>query len=141
VEVRSRTGLRTDPVGKVECTDFGDTLLRPGRWQDAVREVSLTAEHRLHAIRVGNPREGHLLSTSTIADFIADVRDAYDFTVFDTSSFPAVSDALVLASMADHVLAVIRLEHTLRGPASDNARQLLATSAEYALILNEARAV
>jgi Mrp family chromosome partitioning ATPase len=73
-------------------------------------------------------------------DFVAQARTVYDFVLLDSTSFPGLSDALVLMPFADCVLSVIRLEHTQRRLAVENIHRVASTAPTYGVIVNDARA-
>jgi Mrp family chromosome partitioning ATPase len=87
----------------------------------------------------GGPASAELLLTPTMRQFVTDARASYDFVILDSTSFPGLSDALVLMPLADCVLSVIRLEHTHRKLAAENVQRLSATAAPYGVILNDVR--
>jgi Mrp family chromosome partitioning ATPase len=70
-------------------------------------------------------------------EFIDEARLGYDFVLLDAPSYPVMSDALILAAMADWVLNVVRPQHTTRRLAAENARWLSAGATPYAFVLND----
>jgi len=135
----SQEGRRAEAPVVAQGTNGGVALSCLEAWREKVQNINVTADHPLHALRVAAAPGTDLLSTTTMLTFVEDVRKLYEFIIFDVPAYPAVSDALVLSDIADCVLAVLRLEHTSRALAAENARQLSSMSARYGPILNGSR--
>jgi len=83
-----------------------------------------------------NPLE--LLSTQRFADILAELSEQYDRIVIDSPPVQAVSDALVLAQLANAVLYVIKGDSTPRAAAIRGVGQLLQSGAPLTgVILNQ----
>jgi len=101
-------------------------------------------------VRVAEPADGfcrlpsggsappELLSSQRMLDLVNEARVRFDFILIDAPSFPMYSDALVLASSADTVLSVLRLQTTPRKAAMEHVSQLAASAASFAVIVNNA---
>ncbi|HET7539017.1 MAG TPA: GNVR domain-containing protein [Polyangiaceae bacterium] len=112
----------------------------------------LTGEYIWHevAFRVSEPAQGfcnlpsggtaspELLSSQRMIDLVNEAKERFDFILIDAPSFPIYSDALVLASISDIVLSVLRLRTTLRKAASEHVIQLAASASSFAVIANNA---
>jgi tyrosine-protein kinase Etk/Wzc len=135
------TGLRRDPPGDSDDGagegGLGDVLRDRQEWRDVAREVRLTDGCVFHMIQGGGEDSTDLLASPAMLDFLDEVRGAYDFVLLEAPSYPAVSDTLVLSTLADYVVDVIRIEHTSRALATDNVRQLSASTSNYGLLLND----
>lgn len=112
----------------------------------------LTGEYIWHevAVRVEAPASGfcrllaggsappELLSSQRMVDLLSEARERFDFILIDSPSFPKYSDALVIASLADTVLSVLRLQTTRRKAALEHVSQLAASASSFAVIVNNA---
>jgi tyrosine-protein kinase Etk/Wzc len=134
------TDLRDDEedLDAMPGKDLGAVLQGRDSWRNVTQEVTVSHSCQFQIIR-GGAASAELLLTPAMRDFIAEARTTYDFVLLDSPSFPGLSDALVLASLADCVLSVIRLEHTHRKPAAENVQRLSASAGTYGLILNDVR--
>jgi tyrosine-protein kinase Etk/Wzc len=104
-------------------------------WRDVVRAVPVSVG-QFDSIIAGGMAPVELLSSARMLVFLTEARTVYDFVLLDTPSYPLVSDALILASSADCVLSVLRLEHTPRRLAAEHILKLSSQAATYALVLN-----
>jgi tyrosine-protein kinase Etk/Wzc len=132
-----------DGVGRSRDDDTGGRDLRAvlkgwEPWRNVVQAVTVPSGCSFHVMH-GGPASAELLLTPTMRQFVTDARTSYDFVILDSTSFPGLSDALVLMPLADCVLSVIRLEHTHRKLAAENVQRLSATAAPYGVILNDVR--
>jgi len=110
-------------------------------WRAAVRSVSVSEACRFDVIRGGGAHAlGDLVSSTSMRDFVAEARRTYDFVIFDAPSYPAFSDALVLSSLADCVLSVVRPRHTSKRLAAENARRLSGGAGQFGIVINAVRA-
>jgi len=112
--------------------------------------AALTGEYSWHDVmlRVSEPGEGfswlpsggmaspELLSSPRMVDVLNEARGRFDFILIDSPSFPSYSDSLVLASLADTVLSVLRLQTTRRKAAIEHVSQLAASASSFAVIVN-----
>jgi succinoglycan biosynthesis transport protein ExoP len=101
---------------------LSDILLGNARWRDCIRTVADIIMGRfemedimaspgldnLHIIESGaipaNPSE--LLSTPAMAQFLSEVREAYDIVLIDTPPVLPVTDSAIVASQVDGVILV-----------------------------------
>jgi tyrosine-protein kinase Etk/Wzc len=91
-------------------------------WRDAVRPIS-GQFGEFFSIGAGRPTPGEL-SGERMARFLMEARSRYDYVLIDGPSFPLVADPLVLAPLADEVVSVMRLRHTLRADAVEHVQKL-----------------
>jgi tyrosine-protein kinase Etk/Wzc len=140
VDANLRQGVLPGEGNPPECGDLTSILEGRDAWREVVRQVNVTPEGPFHVIRSGGPASSELLSGVSMRNFITDARGCYDFVLVDAPSYPVVSDALVLASMADCILSVVRPQHTSKKQASENIRRLWVGGVVYGLVLNDVRA-
>jgi hypothetical protein len=79
-----------------------------------------------------------LLTTSKFAELIDDVRHSFDFILIDSSSYPAVSDALVLSQLADVTFSLVRIQQTPRTLTAEHLNELAAHTTDLAVVINDA---
>jgi len=85
---------------------------------------------------VANPAD--LLNSERMREFIAQLRNEYDFIVLDASPLLPVIDAAVLARLADKILMIVEWSRTPRNSAIDALKLLLPESRRIAgVILNK----
>ncbi|MDD9947793.1 MAG: AAA family ATPase [Myxococcales bacterium] len=125
----------------------GQTL-RPGlngmltgqhTWREATRQVHLSLGH-FDSISAGVGANVELLSSGALSKFLIDARSRYDFIIVDCPPYPLVSDALILAHLADFVLSVVRLSHTPRRMAEEHFRGLLGFAHRHGVVINNSEA-
>ena len=106
-------------------------------WRDSVRSVCFSSG-AFDALSVGASPRPELLSDPRLASLLVAVRSHYDFVVLDSPSFPAVSDPLVLAPLADYVVSVVRLGSTSRRTAEEHLSGMFAVARGHSVIVNNA---
>jgi Mrp family chromosome partitioning ATPase len=109
------------------------------RGRGVVTTVAVPDGDAFYSIPSGSVGSTDLLSSQAMSSFIEEARGAYDFVVMEAPSYPALSDTLVLSTMADCVVAVVRLEHTSRALAVDMLRQLSSSCSKLGVVLNDVR--
>jgi capsular exopolysaccharide synthesis family protein len=83
------------------------------------------------------PNPPELLGSDRFKRFLAEARDAYDWVLIDSPPAASLSDATLLAGLADVVLLVIRHNHTDRDLVGRTLQQLRRVGANVAgAILN-----
>jgi Mrp family chromosome partitioning ATPase len=87
-------------------------------------------------LTAGARGSAELLSENYFSTFLVNARSFYDFIVLDCSSYPLVSDSLMLAPVSDFVLSVLRLGNTPRKLAEEHLAGLLMVARSYALVVN-----
>lgn len=113
-----------------------DVLRGEHDWVDAVRTVKAGAG-QFYVVGSGGTGPAELLSSRRMAELIDDARGRCDFVLVDAPSFPAVSDGLVLSSLVDSVLSVVRLGNTRRKLALEHLRGLTSPGRPLALVVND----
>ena len=74
--------------------------------------------------RHNTPNSAEVLSSNTMHEFVTSLAQAYDLVLMDSPPLMAISDARVLAQLADYIVFLVRWERTPRAIAL-NALQLL----------------
>jgi tyrosine-protein kinase Etk/Wzc len=133
--LRPRLKAGENPVAEGKA--FADVLQGRERWQNVTERIAVLGEWPLDVIRGGSGESTDILSSGAMLRFVAEAREAYDFVLLEAPSYPAVADTLVLAEMADCVVAVLRIEHTSRALAIDSLNQLAGTARYHGLVLND----
>ncbi len=104
-------------------------------WESAVLPMKAAAGH-FYVLPAGGTAPAELLSSRRMVELIADARQRCDFVIIDAPAFPEVSDALVLSSLVDATLSVIRLGNTPRRTALEHLRGLREAGPVHAVILS-----
>ncbi|MET0286490.1 MAG: GNVR domain-containing protein, partial [Polyangiales bacterium] len=109
-------------------------------WRDAVRPVA-GQFGEFFSVGAGRPTPGEL-SGERMARFLMEARSRYDYVLIDGPSFPLVADPLVLAPLADQVVSVMRLRHTLRADAVEHVQKLAPIAHRgLSIVVNDAAPV
>ena len=93
----------------------------------SVEQVALRSEpSSLRVVASGSmpPNPAELLGSEQMAKFLHDLREITDYIVIDTPPVLAVSDALILARLADGVIVVADAASTTRGALVQTREQL-----------------
>lgn len=132
---QSHSRLLGNSVGE----DLRSVLAGASDWRDVARPV-VVSTGEFHSIDAGGGAPAELLSSERMLRFLGEAKRTYDFVLLDSPSYPLVSDALVLATAADCVLSVVRLDHTPQKLAVEHVARLSRTAPSYALVVNDAQA-
>lgn len=119
--------FRRPAVGNVFASPNGVGLSNVLIGQKTLSDVCLSTQlPNLDVVASGPipPNPGELLSSPQMQDFIAEAAEKYDQVIFDSPPVLLVSDALVLASLVDGVILVVRAHQSSRGVVN-RARELL----------------
>lgn len=116
---------------------LSSVLTRQCDWLSATRPIS-TAYGDFYSMTAGHAAPAELLSSESLASFLAQAKSRFDFVIIDAASFPLVSDALVLSAHADCVVSVVRLQHTPKKLAAQHVRKMADHALEYGVIVNGA---
>jgi tyrosine-protein kinase Etk/Wzc len=108
-----------------------------GQWQANLTRVVL-ASGSFHVLPSGGPDAPEILTTQNVGDLLGDFRGSFDFVLIDSPSFPAASDALVLAQLADVTFSLVRVERTPRTLTAEHLNELASHAADVALVINDA---
>lgn len=102
----------------------------------ALEDVLVTSEDTRGVdyvpVAAGAPNPADVLGSRSMRDLLARLRETYDLIVLDSPPTMAVSDATVLATMADTTLFVVRWEKTARQAATGGLRSILEVGAPVA---------
>lgn len=104
-------------------------------WRDAVQPVSFSLGE-FYSLGAGKLGPAELLSGDRMVRLIEETRTRFDYVLIDSASFPLVVDALVLGRLADCVLSVVRVGHSLRPVAHEHVRTLSAACRAYGVVVN-----
>lgn len=99
--------------------------------EDIIVEDPLTGAHTILALP-GTPNPPELLNSTHMRALLDKLSRSYDTIVIDSPALTEVSDALVLAHLADATVFVVQWESTPRHIAIESYRHLLAASAKIA---------
>jgi capsular exopolysaccharide synthesis family protein len=99
--------------------------------EDIIVEDPLTGVHAILAAP-GTPNPPELLNSTHMRALLDKLSRSYDTIVIDSPALSEVSDALVLAHLADATVYVVQWESTPRHIAIESYKHLLAASARIA---------
>lgn len=89
-------------------------LFRENNWEDIVQESDVDGLHLMTSGAIPpNPTE--ILSSQRMRELVAEWREAYDVVLFDTPPLAAVTDGLILSSLCDGVILVVKSGKTKIG--------------------------
>jgi len=109
---------------------LSNVLVGNAKASDAVRKGGTTNLWVLAAGRIP-PNPAELLGSKRFQDFLATLRDHFEWVILDTPPVMAVSDGQILAHQATGVLFVVGAEMTSRGAARTALDQLDGAKARY----------
>jgi tyrosine-protein kinase Etk/Wzc len=115
---------------------LSDVLRGEEGWGNVVVPITVGLG-QFYALASGGDGPPELLSSRRMAELMEDVRKRCDVVLLDAPSFPAASDALVLAELVDTVLSVIRVGSTPRKLAFEHLRALRGRAAAQVVVLND----
>jgi tyrosine-protein kinase Etk/Wzc len=128
---------RNPPASPGSETGLSTVLRGDSGWRGCLTHVAL-AHCSFQFLPAGGPDWPELLTTTATADLIAELRKSFDFILIDSPSFPAASDALVLAQLADVTFSLVRVQRTPRGLTAEHLNGLVAHTTDLAVIVNDA---
>ncbi|MEW6638554.1 MAG: CpsD/CapB family tyrosine-protein kinase [Actinomycetota bacterium] len=104
-----------------------DVLVGQRELQDVWHEPLLG----LKVLTVGSipPNPAELLSSRRFTEFVAGVREDFDYVLIDAPPVGLVSDPAILATQSDGVLLVVDAQNTRRGAVRESMRSLEAVGA------------
>lgn len=105
-------------------------------WTSAL-ELVKSELGQFYFMPAAGPAPVELLSSKAMSSLLDETRKRCDFVLLDAPTFPAVSDALVLATQVDGVMSVLRPGHTERRAATEHLRALQAAAPVHAVLLND----
>ncbi|MGF1677801.1 MAG: polysaccharide biosynthesis tyrosine autokinase [Candidatus Methylacidiphilales bacterium] len=111
VDADLRKGLLNEDFGVSSSPGLAEMLEQKMHWTETLQE---TGYPNLHFIARGHARShiGELLIGPTAELFLKEIRDNYDFMIFDTPPILAADDTPSLAPKIDGTLMVMRSAHT-----------------------------
>jgi capsular exopolysaccharide synthesis family protein len=80
---------------------------------------------------VAPPNPAELLASHRFKDFLATLEEHFDWVIIDSPPVMAVTDASVIAHVAQGVIYVVRCEHTNKHTASTALEQLESAKAKF----------
>ncbi len=107
---------------------LSNVLTGDARYDDTVFQVENSG---LSAVAAGHipPNPAELLGSKRFKDLLDGLKSRFDWVIVDTPPVMAVTDAPVVAHVADGVVFVVGSEMTSRGVARTAVEQLLASNA------------
>lgn len=117
-------------------TDF---LAAPQPFMNWRAYLKTAGSENLHVITCGPipPNPPELLGSERFKRFLEEARESYDWVLIDSPPAASLSDATLLAGLADMVLLVIRHNHTDRDLVGRTVQQLRRVGANVAgVVLN-----
>lgn len=128
------TGSRASDVVQ---HDLRSVLSGQCSWKDAA--VLVLGARSIYSLGVSEETDAELLSGNNLKLMLDEARLECDYVILDAPSYPLVSDALLMAPVADVVLSVIRPEHTPRRLATAHVDRLRDASNIHAVVVNDSR--
>jgi tyrosine-protein kinase Etk/Wzc len=107
-----------------------------GDWTGTL-ELVKTELGQFYFMPAGGPAPAELLSSKAMSGLLDEARKRCDFVLLDAPAFPAVSDALVLSTLVDVVMSVLRPGQTDRRAASEHLQALKASAPVCTVVLND----
>lgn len=101
--------------------------------------VQLEPQSGLHFIsaRADTPNSAEILGSNAMRRFISALADSYDVVFLDTPPVMAVSDARVVAQLADYIIFLVRWERTPRELAVNAVRLLRDLRKHVGVVLSQ----
>jgi len=124
-------------LGLAEGLGLSSLILGEGRLEQAIRRTELP---NLHALTCGPipPNPAELLHTEAFAALFKRMVEGFDRVVIDSPPVSAVSDALVLSTLVDGTVLVVKAGHTTRDAARRAVRSLADVKARLlGAVLND----
>jgi capsular exopolysaccharide synthesis family protein len=115
-------------------------LFKENRWQDIMQETDV---ENLSLMTSGSiaPNPTELLSSQRMQELVEELRGRFDIVLFDTPPLAAVTDGLILSSVCDGVILVVRSGKTKTNLARKVLGQLeFAKAKVLGAVLNNKKA-
>jgi capsular exopolysaccharide synthesis family protein len=87
--------------------------------------------------RVNTPNSAEILDSQAMGRFIETLSADYDCVILDTPPVMAVSDARIVAQMADYIVFLVRWERTARELAVNSLRMIKDTRRQVGVVLSQ----
>jgi capsular exopolysaccharide synthesis family protein len=126
-------------LGLTRDNGLTDFLAAPQPFMNWRAYLKSTGSENLQVVTCGPipPNPPELLGSERFKRFLAEAREAYDWVLLDSPPAVSLSDATLLAGLADLVLLVVRHNHTDRDVVARTLQQLRRVGANVAgVILN-----
>lgn len=117
--------------------DLCSVLTGECSWHEAARPIYGT-QRAIYSLNVERTAPAELLSSTNLRPFLNGVRRDCDYIILDSPAFPLVSDALVMASVADATLSIIRPAHTPKKLALEHVDRIKVAANIHAVVVNDA---
>jgi len=101
-------------------------------------QIVKSGKLNFNLLRAGQSKANSVesLNISQLRVLLTALREEFDFVILDAPALPLVSDALVLATFADLILSVVRVEHTPRRDFAAHCELLNGTNCLYGIVIN-----
>jgi capsular exopolysaccharide synthesis family protein len=117
-----------------------DVLLREYDLQGVYQEPLPSLDLKVLTVGPIPPNPAELLSSRQLSEFLANVREQFDYVLIDSSPMGLVSDPAVLATQADGVLLTLDARRTRKRDVRHAVRSLRAVGANVlGTVMNNAR--
>lgn len=97
--------------GQERAGGFSEVLAGTLSWKEALRETEVPTLHILSTGALPN-RPGELLIGGITKAFVKEVREKYDYIIFDCPPLTAIDDTFALVGHADGIMFVVRAGQT-----------------------------
>lgn len=129
VDADLRKGTLTKDLGLKPEKGLADILCDGANAEDALLSIGIDNLHILPAgNKPANPAE--LLGSKRMKDMIAEIKQQYDYAIFDCPPVVPVTDAGVLASQCDGTIVILQAGRTQRGIVAHTQDRLRAVKAK-----------
>jgi len=109
---------------------LSNLLVGNAKASESIRKTSVPGLWMLPAGRIP-PNPAELLGSAKFRDFLQSLREHFDWVIIDTPPVMAVTDAAILAHVANGVVFVVGAEMTSRFAAARALDQLQVASARF----------
>lgn len=149
--------IKSERVGRVLLIDadmhrpsihgvFG-LLLSPGlsdylnggaSLEEIIRPVTLDDGKEIDVICAGSipPTPVELIETRAMQQLLDDAQERYTFTLIDSTPYPLIASAAILAAKVDRILAILRIGHTDRTIFSRHLSDLVLINRNLGLVIS-----
>jgi polysaccharide biosynthesis transport protein len=97
---------------------LSNVLARSSKLEDCLKKIDVGFDVLPAGMLPANPQE--MLSTTVFKKLVTDLSDQYDRIIIDSAPVNAVSDSLILATLADSLVYVVKADVTPQKLASNN---------------------
>jgi len=126
--------------GLTNTRGMTDALLEEHSLQGIYQEPLPDLDLKVLTVGPVPPNPAELLSSQRFSEFLASVRNRFDYVLMDSSPTGLVSDPTILATQADGVLLTLDAQRTRKGEIRRAVRSLRAVGANVlGTVMNNAR--